>query len=308
MHIVTVRGPVCPHALGITAPHEHIIADIFRHSGNPDNILEDPDLAADELLYFRRAGGRTMVDVTPIELGRSPAKLRQIAERTDLNIVMGTGYYVDAVYPEVVHQHTSKQLAEAMIREIAEGVGEDKIRAGIIGEIGSGRYHMSAAEERVFRAAGRAQRATGAAITTHASLGHHGLQQLEILKEEGVDPQRVIVGHVDSSWHHDHDIDLGYQMAVADQGACIEYDMVGWEQFCPDALRADNIAKMVERGYVQQILLSSDTCRRSFYHACQGRGYDDLLIRFIPVLRERGVSEQAIQTMLVENPARMLAF
>jgi len=308
MHVMTVRGPVAPNSLGITAPHEHIIADIFRHSGNPDNILEDPDLAAEELLYFGRAGGRAIVDVTPIELGRSPAKLRQIAERTNLNVIMGTGYYVDAVYPDTVREHTSQELADAMIQEITEGVGEEKVKAGIIGEIGSGRYHMSAAEERVFRAASRAQRATDAAITTHASLGHHGLQQLEILKEEGVDPQRVIVGHVDSSWHHDIEIDLGYQMAVADQGACIEYDMVGWEQLCPDHLRAERIVKMVERGYEQQILLSSDTCRRSFYHACQGRGYDDLLIRFIPMLHERGVSEQAIHTMLVENPARMLAF
>jgi phosphotriesterase-related protein len=113
---------------------------------------------------------------------------------------------------------------------------------------------------------------------------------------------------VDSFWHHDIEVDLDYQKAIADQGAYIEYDMVGWEQLCPDSRRVEMMAKMIEHGYLSQILVSSDTCRRSHYHLCGGRGYDDLLVRFVPLLQEFGVSDAAIETILVENPARILAF
>ena len=308
MQITTVRGRIPPEMLGITMPHEHIIADIFPHSGSTDNILDDPDMAASELSYFKEAGGGTVVDVTPVGLGRSPEALCEISARTDLHIVMGIGYYVDVVHPPYVRELTSQQLAEKMTKEITEGVGEGKVKAGVIGEVGSGRYFMSPAEERVFRAAGRAQRATGAAITTHASLGHHGLQQLEILKEEGVDPQRVIIGHVDSLWHQDMEKDLSYQMAVVDQGACVEYDLVSWEGLCPDSRRVEMIAAMIQRGYVKQILISSDTCRRSHFHVSGGRGYDHVLVRFVPLLRESGITQDEIHTIMVENPARMLAF
>lgn len=307
MKIMTVRGPIAPESLGITLIHEHVIADIFRHSGNPDNILDDPDLAVEELQFFKRAGGNAIVDVTPIEVGRAPVMLREVAERTGLHIIMGTGFYVDAVYPPCVRECTTRELAEMMIKDITEGADDGGVKAGIIGEIGSGRYFMSPAEERVFRAAARAQKATGAPITTHAMWGP-GLQQLEILREEGVDPQRVIIGHVDGLWHRNIEVDLDYQMAIADQGAYIEYDTVSWEQFCPDRRRAEMIARMIERGYLSQILISSDTCRRSHYHACEGRGYDGLLVRFVPLLREFGVSKEAIHTILVENPARVLAF
>ena len=302
MKAMTVTGPVAPDELGVTAPHEHLLLDMCWATDNINETLNDEDLAVEEAMFFQRAGGSTIVDVTPICLRRNPEGLRRIAERTGLNIIMGCGWYHVPWYPPNIDRRSTNDLADEMIRDLSEGVGEAGIKAGIIGEIGVKADYIAPAEERVLRAAARACKATGAAVTTHAYAYPVGLDQLDILLEEGADPTRVVIGHADSC------PDVEYHEAVARKGAYVQYDGVGRLHQYSDEKRVSVVLEMIKRGYVENLLLSTDRCWRSDLHAYGGFGYDHVLATFVPMLKEAGVSDEDIHTMTVVNPARMLSF
>ena len=192
--IHTVLGAIEPSALGRTLMHEHVFCDIYRVTGRLNELLNDEALAVEELAALRAAGGRALVEVTTPDLGRDPLALRRVAEATELHMIMGTGWYRQPFYPPEIDALSTIELADMMIAELTDGVAGTGIRAGIIGEIGIHLDYATAQEERVLRAAARAQKATGAPITTHASMYPVGLAQLEILKDEGVDLNRVIIG------------------------------------------------------------------------------------------------------------------
>ena len=165
--------------------HEHVLCDFYRISGNSDQLLNDEQLAVDELAYLAQAGGKALVECTTLDLARDPGGLRRIAKRTGLHIIMSTGWYRQPFYPEAIDRTPTDQIAQQFIRELTEGVDNTDIRAGIIAEIGVNLDYATAQEERVLRAAARAQRATGAALSTHASMYPVGLVQLEIFDQEG---------------------------------------------------------------------------------------------------------------------------
>lgn len=302
MEVMTVLGPIDAKTMGFTQPHEHVLLDHFDMKGSYDAIVTDRELAAEEVRAFHEAGGRTIVDTTTIGIGRDPEGLAQVSRATGVNIVMGTGWYRETVYPPVVLRSTSRVLAEIMIREIEEGVDGTGIRAGVIGELGTERYHITAAQERVFRAAALASIATGTTITTHTS--HYGdlaLEQVALLTGEGVAADRIVIGH-----QGDHR-DLERELRVLATGVYLEIDHVGFTDYSPDDRRADHVAALVRDGHVDQVLLSSDICFRSHLHFYGGRGYDHLIDRFLPRLRDRGVSDDAIRKITVENPWRAFA-
>lgn len=180
-------------------------------TGDRNHIFNNPALAARELGYLNEdvppAPGRqhAIVEVTLRDLGRDPEGLRRISQESATHVVMGTGWYLEPYYPKEVYEVSAEQHAALMIREIEEGVlaaDGTRIRAGVIGEIGTHGGTLSPAEERVLRAAGRASNATGAAVTTHAFMYPTGVDQLSILEEEGVDPRRIAIGHVDTFLDH----------------------------------------------------------------------------------------------------------
>jgi phosphotriesterase-related protein len=310
--VMTVTGPVPGEQLGSTSVHEHLYCDISAQSGKEDNKLTDVALMAGELAYVRGAGGRTIVDVTPEGIGRSPAKLKAISEGSGVRVVSGIAFYTEDTYPTWVRESTETQLADYFVREIEEG--RDGVCAGLIGELAShnqqqttpAAYRLTEAESHVFRAAAKAQRRTGVAITTHASLGRGGHAQLAVLVQAGADPGRVAIGHCDAHWHQDPELDLAYYLPILEQGAFCSFDLIGWEELAPDRVRADRIAALVRLGYAHQIVLGSDTCRRSQLHANGGRGLDFLWTRFVPCLAALGVGESDIRGMLVDAPRRLL--
>lgn len=218
--VMTVLGPVPTVALGVTLPHEHLFLNLHRLTMDDDQLLFDVPLAIQEAGHFRSAGGTTLVDVTNRGLGRRPEALRRVAEATGLHIIMGCGWYKERYYGREVYETSTNTLADEMVRDITQGVGETGIRAGIIGEIGTLAHYIEPSEERVFRAAARAHLCTGLTITTHAVASPVGLDQLDLLAEEGVDPRRVIIGHCDS--HPDE----SYHEALARRGAYVEFDRV----------------------------------------------------------------------------------
>ncbi len=308
MRITTVTGDIVPAVLGSTLMHEHLLCDFWywHLELSYDGILNDEELLAEELAPFREAGGRAVVDATSIGIGRDPAGLRRTAEATGLSIVMGSGWYRERVYPRVVYESTADELAEIIVAEFADGVDGTGIRPGIIGEIGTDRGRVTEAQERVFRAAARAQRATGASISTHTTFfGDLALEQVAILREEGVPPDRIVVGHLGEERRLDRTI------AVAKTGVFVEIDHVGATQvgqFAPESQRLRHVVALIEAGYADQLLLSMDVCKRSQLHANGGNGYDHLHTTFVPALLQAGVAESTIRTILVDNPRRVLEY
>ena len=311
--VMTVTGQALGEQLGPTSMHEHLYCDISVQSGREDNILTDVRVMVDELAHVRRAGGHTIVDVTPEGIGRNPAMLKAISEGSGVQVVSGIAFYTEETYPAWVRGSTETQLADYFVREIEEG--QEGVCAGLIGELAShneaqpepAAYRLTEAESHVFRAAAQAQRRTGVAITTHASLGRGGHAQLAVLERAGADLGRVAIGHCDAHWHADPDQDLNYYLPILERGAFCSFDLIGWSALAPDDVRAERIAALVRRGYARQIVLGSDTCRRSQLRANGGRGLDFLWTSFLPRLRALGVAESDIDGMLVDAPRRLLA-
>jgi len=318
--IVTVLGEIEASELGVTMPHEHLLIDgewpRDRHSY--DLMLDDEDLACSELAHFASAGGSAICEVSTQDLGRDPDGLVRISTKTNVKIVMGTGWYKEPYYPAIVDQASVRKLANLLIEDISVGSGLYKARPGIIGEIGSHKGYVTAQEERVFRAAARASIETGLSITTHSvpdfwstrnGVEPVGLAHLKLLLEEGVAPDRVAIGHC-TSWMH-----FDYHLALVELGAFVILDGIGattWlggMQDIPrlEELTAAYIVDLIDRGYVSNILVSQDVARKSVLKFYGGHGYDYLLCEFIPRLRELGVNDDHIRTIIVDNPRRLLS-
>jgi phosphotriesterase-related protein len=347
----TVLGPVPPAELGVVLPHEHLMIDTTCYYQPPseasaralgegrveitnlgrlrrnlyavrDNlILDDVDLAIDEVQEFRKRGGGTIVDLTLPDIGRDPIALQAISRITGLHVIMGCGHYVHHAHPEGLDDDTVESVAERLIGELTEGVGDGRVRPGIIGEIGTwDPLHPN--EEKVLRAAARAQRKTGIAVTIHVHIAaRKGGDVLVVLKDEGADLSRVVMGHLDIPFGHlDTNFEevLDYHRSLADRGCYIEYDTCGAEVFAPrspvtppfwtalDLTRAQAIAQLVDGGYGDRLLVSHDVFTKTQLLRYGGFGYAHILRDFQYRLAEVGVSEKAIRQLLIENPRRML--
>lgn len=301
--IRTVRGDIAPEELGITMAHEHLVIDLYRMTGSYSSIIDEVDLVIEELQQFKDAGGSAVVDLTNIGIGRNPKALAQISEATGVHVVMGSGWYRERFYPPYITEKKVNELADMIVRDIEEGVDGTGIRAGIIGEIGTERHFITPAQERVFRAAARAQRRTGAPLNTHTThYGELALDQLELLEDEGVNLSRVIVSHLGERRG------IGDILPIAERGAWVEIDNIGYEDYQRDEVRAQNIKLLIEAGYLDRILLSLDICCTEHLAWYGGKGFAHLLRRFVPLLKETGVTQEQIETMLIHNPRRALAF
>ena len=341
--VITVLGPIEAEALGLTLCHEHLlisllvwwlepeaatekaaayepvsISNLGRLRRNPhavrDNlVMDDVDLAIKEALRFRRAEGRTIVDVTSIGIGRDPLALRTIAIETGLHIVAGCGYYVHLCHPPDIDYKTIDDIAAEMVRDLTEGIDYTGVRAGIIGEIGTFDPIMPN-EVKVLRAAARAQRQTGAPIIIHPHpFSRLGLQILDILEEDGADLNQVIMSHLDLTL----DEDLVYHQAIAHRGAYVCYDGWGNEGYYErfngfslpkDVERVRGVQKLIAAGYLDRVLLSHDIFAKMLLTAYGGFGYAHLLETVRPIFRQAGLTEAHINTMMIENPQRVLAW
>lgn len=274
---------------------------------NLDNcLLDDETLATEEASRFAEFGGATIVDATCLGIGRNPSALQRIARATGLNIIMGTGFYLERTHPPVVQDSSLEQLTKLMVDDLT--VGEDGIKAGYIGEIGVSQA-FTPAEEKVLRAAARAQAATGVALSVHLpGWERHGHRVLDIVAEEGSHLGRTILDHMNPSWR-----DVAYQTSLADRGAYLEYDMIGMEYYFAsehaqspsDDENAQAVANLLRLGYGERILLSHDVFLKMMLVQYGGNGHGYISQHFVPRLKRCGVTPDAIQTMLVTNPARV---
>jgi phosphotriesterase-related protein len=307
-HAQTVLGPVDPAELGWVLPHEHTAIALWHIPNRWDywELRRDEPVITEELRAFREAGGGTIVDLTLAGVGRDPAWLAGLSRSTGLHVVMGSGWYRGAHYPAeaLIDRRSVNALADEIVRDATDGVGETGVRAGIIGEIGTDKPWLSAQEERVHRAAARAARRTGLAITTHAVQSAVGLDQLDVFEAEGADLSRVVIGHADSYPKLDH------HLAIVGRGATVEFDFLGMA-FTPlerhgEGRLIELLCELLVRGHAERILLSQDVCHDSQLRRYGGNGYTYLAETFLPRLRAAGVSDDEIRTITVDNPCRLL--
>jgi len=346
MAVMTVSGPVPKEALGVTLTHEHLFIDLrwaclppagavqsamleepvsMRRLGalrrDPmvmkDNLLfSDPGLMAAEALEFKKAGGSTIVDQSSVGTGRSPEAIRNLANLTGLHVVMGCGFYLYGSLPAATLNESEAKLAETVLKEIRLGVGDTDVRPGIIGEIGV-RPDIEDWERKSLRVAAQAHRESGLPISVHVQAvptipgftdEPNGLQALDLLEEHGVPPDKVIISHTDAKIH------LGYMKAIMDRGAYAEFDHIGKEFYLDSAdfimdsdwERVQALAELVAGGYEKRLLISHDFCFKMDLVAYGGWGYAHILNNIVPMMVRRGISRQAIQTIMADNPARLL--
>lgn len=320
MHVLTVTGPIDPARLGPTLMHEHVLSLVpgrFFTGGRWDDAVEVAERALGGLPGH---GVGAVVDLTGrsgVGAGPDLEALREIARRTGLAVVAGVGLYKEP-YPDGIAAASIDEVADRFVAMAGAA------HAGIFGEIGTSLDLVTPTEEKVLRAAARAQRRTGLAISTHCTLGTMAREQVAILASEDADLSRVVVGHLDLA------PELSYLEAVLASGATVAFDTLGkqwfdyqvpdsadqgggefvkWAYHRPDTVRIAALAELVVRGYAGQLVISCDISGREAYlnpdtHGRHGYGYLPAVV--LPALRTAGVSAAAIDQMLVDNPARIL--
>jgi phosphotriesterase-related protein len=275
-------------------------------------LLDEADMMIDELRKFKSDGGGAVVEVTCHGWGRDPLALKEISRESGVHIIACAGFYVEDCMPSWMHAKTVDQLAEWIMREVTVGCnarssGEvTDVRAGII-KTSVSRQNFSHLELKGMRAVSKAHLKTGAPITSHNSGGNRfefeggniGSELLDYLEDEGIDPESVIVGHSDEN------PDVRFLAMLAKRGAYVQFDLIG-KGYVLDETRADLAVRLKERGLLGHLLISHDHCRKQNYQKYGGPGYSYLTKIFVPMLKERGMTEEDIDLLLVKNPARAL--
>ena len=312
--IRTVTGDVPPETLGITAPHEHLYCDqrlchplVDFPSLQPPCVLDTPELVLEELNSFYAAGGRAIAEMTVGGWGREVNILRELSSHSGVRIVATSGFYVRTCHPEFVAHLSIDELSEILVRELTHGADGTDIRTGALKSAIS-RPTVEGLERKCARAVARAQKRTGACIMTHSAAacrfevagGNVGMQLLDLFETEGVNPARVIIGHVDSN------VDVRQLIALAGRGAFVEFDLIGRTERLLDETRVDLLCRLVDMGCENHLLLSTDICRLSDLAIRGGRGYSYVLLNFVPRLRNAGFDDKLLHQILVDNPARAL--
>lgn len=298
--IQTVNGGIKAEELGVTMCHEHLALDLSRVRGEDDSVFNDMALIAREADKMRAYGVRSVIEVSCNDMGRNVKKLKELSDRCRLHVIAATGYYLEAYHTDFVKNSSPEELCEIFCKEIQEGIDDTGIRAGVIGEVATGERAMAPSEERVLAAAAMAGKRTGCAVTTHCQLGRLGLEQSSLLQKNGMNPKKVVLGHLDLA--NDRD----YYEEVLKTGVNIGFDTIGKTSYLRDEDRADNLMWLLERGYEEQIVLSQDVSRKSYLHEYKHySGYMAVMKDFVPLLMERGIKQETLHCLLVSNPARI---
>ncbi len=303
--IQSATGPLDTAAMGFTLMHEHVAAswgpmiqqypELFDRSAQMAGIVAP-------LVAAKTAGVRTIVDLTPIDLGRDPRLIRDASQRSGVNIIVATGLYYGLPYYFLYRP--DEEMTALFVRDITVGISDTGVRAGVIKCATEPDMHP--ANERVLRASARAHRATGAPICTHTHVRNRtGLDQQRVFKEEGVDLGRTVIGHSDDSE------DISYLEQIIQNGSYCGMDRIGLQRPRTSEQRADMIAALVERGYANRITLSHDAaCRFEWAPDTMREGmptwnFTHIPKDVVPMLRQRGVSDAAIEQMTTGNPRRL---
>ena len=302
-HVMTVLGPVDPAALGFALHHEHVYCptDLALINGDADLRLDDPSNAVDELEFLFAAGGRAVVDMSPADLGRDARIMLEIAQHVPVHLIVVTGHHKHQFAAPYASEDSIEVITARNVREVTDGIDGTGVRAGAI-KAGTSLDAMSEVEERVLRAAARSHLLTGAPISTHTERGTMALEQLRVLTDEGVDPRRVILGHLDFQLDN-----VAYLREVAATGAFISFDQWSKTKYATDVARACALYELAAAGHLDQLLISGDFARKSYHVSYGGSPGFAYFCDHVPlILMEAGFDAPSVRRIFVENPARAL--
>lgn len=298
--IQTVKGPIKAKDLGITMSHEHLALNLTRVRGDDDSDFSCEETIIHEVKRMMDYGVRSVIEVTCNDMGRDVRQLVRISDASDLNIVCATGFYLHQYHPEYVLSGEADAICDIFCRDILEGIDGTNVRAGVIGEVASSHKEITPSEKKVLKAAAKASVITGLAVTTHCQLGTMAMEQSLLLQTEGMDPDKIVLGHLDLT--NDRD----YHLQVLKTGVNIGFDTIGKTAYLPDETRADNLMWLLEHGFEDRIVLSQDISRRSYFSENKHHsGYMSVMKDFLPLLRQRGIGKETLNKLLVQNPARI---
>jgi phosphotriesterase-related protein len=311
--VETVRGPVDVSALGTTLMHEHVfvLSEEIRHN-YPAGWVEDDrvDDAIAKLTALTDRGCQTIVDPTVLGLGRDIHRIRRVADGTSLNIIVATGLYTYDKIPHYFEYRVARHggldpLAQLFIGDITDGIAGTGIKAALL-KCAVDEPGLTPGVERVLRAVGRAHAETGTPVTVHTHPGSGaGREVLRVLREEKADLSKVVLGHSGDS------TDLDYLTELADAGCLLGMDRFGLDVITPFEDRISTVVALCERGYAGQLVLAHDAaCYIDWFPPeiipifAPKWHFEHLFDDVLPALRERGVSDEQIDTMMVVNPRR----
>lgn len=315
--IQTVRGPVETSELGPTLMHEHIFVLSAEILQNYPEAWGDEELRVAEAVarmkQLEASGVRTVVDLTVIGLGRYIPRIQRIAAQTGINIVVATGIYTYNDIPFYFHfqgpgtaMGGPEFMIDMFVRDIERGIADTGVRAGML-KCATDTPGVTTGVERVLRAVAQAHRQTGVPISTHThAVSKRGLEQQRIFREEGVDLTRVVIGHSGDT------TDLDYLEELIANGSYLGMDRFGIDVILPFEQRVNTVAAMCERGHAGKMVLSHDAAcfndwlpERALPSVLPNWHYMHIHNDVIPALKKRGVTDEQIQTMMVENPRAM---
>ncbi len=342
--VQTVLGPVEPSALGPTSIHEHLLCILDHVAFRPvetdegrafadatvsletrwwvreqwvsvrDNLrLTDEATAIAELARFAAVGGGAIADPTTDGFGRDPEALARISRATGVHIVMGSGYYVHGSHPDWIEGASEAAIVDAIVGDLADGLGSERIRSGMIGEIGCS-WPLTPRERRVLRAAGLAQRVSGAPLMVHPGRDPGAPDEiLAELDDVGADLARTTICHLERTVSGPDQL-----VALARRGIWMSLDCFGLETafyalntsvFMPnDGGRLALAEAVIAAGFGDHLLFAQDICQKHRLTAFGGHGYDHLLRDVVPMVVARGHTPEAADGLVRANPAAWLAW
>ncbi|SPP98068.1 phosphotriesterase family protein [Bradyrhizobium vignae] len=324
MMVQTVTGPIPVESLGRTLMHEHLFIAFPGSWFDPLARFDRAELieeAVRRLVTLRaECGVRTFVDPCPIELGRDATMIKEISEKSGMQIICTTGFYYEKMgLPIYWRRRTVDEIADLYIREITHGIGHTGVKAGAF-KVSTGAPVATEEEKKFLAAACIAHKATGMPIITHTTEGCAGPEQQQLFEIGGVPAHRCLIGHCCTN------PDVAYHRRIVEGGSYIGFDQIGMENVQRDDVRANNVAQLVRDGFCAQIIMSMDrlcgylgkpTARQPTpeemakieYLKSRGlwQSHTYIFTDFIPMLRARGVSQTDIVSILEDNPRRFFA-
>ena len=258
-------------------------------------FMQDMDLMVDELKAAKSEGIGCIVDGGHPDMGRDINALKQLSQRSGLPIVAGAGFYTQPFYPADLKTMSEQQIVDALVKQCKT----DPV--GVFGEIGSW-DDITAEERKVFRAVGKAHLATNLPIFTHTGIpGKSALEQLDIFEDAGVNPNRVVIGHLGNLV----DPNVTVQKAICRRGAFIGFDRQGGPG---DAQQVPMVMALIEAGFADNLMFSADISNAGQMKKNGGQGYAKTLTVFVPKIKAAGASDDVLHQIMFDNPRRFLAF